>query len=89
MVRLILAQLGKPESLVTRVADRPGHDRRYAITTARLEQATGWQAEVPFEQGLAQTIQWYRENPGWIGRVKSGAYQSYYEKNYGAREPRP
>ena len=89
VVRLILAQLGKPESLVTRVADRPGHDRRYAITTARIEQATGWQAEVPFEQGLAQTIQWYRENPGWIGRVKSGAYQSYYEKNYGAREPRP
>ena len=89
VVRLILAQLGKPESLVTRVADRPGHDRRYAITTARLEQATGWQAEVPFEQGLAQTIQWYRENPDWIGRVKSGAYQSYYEKNYGAREPRP
>jgi dTDP-glucose 4,6-dehydratase len=89
VVRLILAQLGKPESLVTRVADRPGHDRRYAITTARLEQATGWHAEVPFEQGLAQTIQWYRENPGWIGRVKSGAYQSYYEKNYGAREPRP
>ncbi|MGD0001920.1 MAG: dTDP-glucose 4,6-dehydratase [Bryobacteraceae bacterium] len=88
VVRLILAQLGKPESLVTRVADRPGHDRRYAITTARLEQATGWHAEVPFEQGLAQTIQWYRENPGWIGRVKSGAYQSYYEKNYGAREPR-
>jgi dTDP-glucose 4,6-dehydratase len=89
VVRLILAQLGKPESLVTRVADRPGHDRRYAITTARIEQATGWHAEVPFEQGLAQTIQWYRENPGWIGRVKSGAYQSYYEKNYGAREPRP
>jgi dTDP-glucose 4,6-dehydratase len=89
VVRLILAQLGKPESLVTRVADRPGHDRRYAITTARLEQATGWQAAVPFEQGLAQTIQWYRENRGWIDRVKSGAYQSYYEKNYGAREPRP
>ena len=89
VVRQILAQLGKPESLVTRVADRPGHDRRYAITTARIEQATGWQAEVPFEQGLAQTIQWYRENPGWIGRVKSGAYQSYYGKNYGAREPRP
>ena len=88
VVRQILAQLGKPESLVTRVADRPGHDRRYAITTAKLEQATGWHAEVPFEQGLARTIQWYCENPGWIDRVKSGAYESYYEKNYGAREPR-
>jgi len=80
---------GRYSEHITYVADRPGHDRRYAITTARLEQATGWQAEVPFEQGLAQTIQWYRENPDWIGRVKSGAYQSYYEKNYGAREPRP
>ena len=82
---LTVTQLGKPESLVTRVADRPGHDRRYAITTAKLEQATGWHAEVPFEQGLARTIQWYRENPDWIGRVKSGAYQTYYQQNYGAR----
>jgi dTDP-glucose 4,6-dehydratase len=67
------------------VADRPGHDRRYAITTVKLEQATGWRAAVPFEDGIARTIQWYRENRGWIDRVKSGAYLSYYEQNYGQR----
>jgi dTDP-glucose 4,6-dehydratase len=85
VVELILAQLDKPLSLMTTVTDRPGHDRRYAITTEKIEQATGWHAEVPFEQGLAQTIQWYRENREWIGRVKSGEYQSYYENNYGGR----
>jgi dTDP-glucose 4,6-dehydratase len=85
VVELILAQLGKPPSLMTTVTDRPGHDRRYAITTEKIEKATGWHAEVPFEQGLAQTIQWYRENREWIGRVKSGEYQGYYENNYGQR----
>ena len=85
VVELILAQLGKPLSLMTRVTDRPGHDRRYAITTEKIEKATGWHAEVPFEQGLAQTIQWYAGNREWTGRVKSGAYQSYYEDNYGQR----
>jgi dTDP-glucose 4,6-dehydratase len=85
VVELILAQLGKPLSLMTTVTDRPGHDRRYAITTEKIEKTTGWQAEVPFEQGLAQTIQWYRENREWIGRVKSGEYLSYYENNYGQR----
>jgi dTDP-glucose 4,6-dehydratase len=85
VVELILAQLGKPSSLMTRVTDRPGHDRRYAITTEKIEKATGWHAEVPFEQGLAQTIQWYQENHEWTRRVKSGEYQSYYENNYGQR----
>jgi dTDP-glucose 4,6-dehydratase len=85
VVQLILAQLGKPASLMTTVTDRPGHDRRYAITTEKIEKATLWQAEVRFEQGLAQTIQWYRENREWIARVKSGEYQSYYQNNYGQR----
>ena len=85
VVSLILAQLGKPESLMTPVADRPGHDRRYAITTAKLAAASGWHAQVPFEAGIAQTIQWYRDNRGWIDRVKSGAYKSYYEQNYAGR----
>jgi dTDP-glucose 4,6-dehydratase len=85
VVELILAQLDKPLSLMTTVTDRPGHDRRYAITTEKIEKATGWHAEVPFEQGLAQTIQWYRENREWIRRVKSGEYQGYYENNYGGR----
>ena len=85
VVSLILEQLNKPLSLMTPVTDRPGHDRRYAITTEKIEKATGWHAEVPFEQGLAQTIQWYRESREWIARVKSGEYQGYYEKNYGHR----
>lgn len=85
VVELILAQLEKPLSLMTTVTDRPGHDRRYAITTEKIEKATGWHAEVPFERGLAETIQWYRENREWIGRVKSGEYQGYYENNYSHR----
>jgi len=85
VVELILAQLNKPLSLMTRVTDRPGHDRRYAITTEKIEQATGWHAEVPFEQGLADTIQWHRENRAWIGRVRSGEYLGYYENNYSHR----
>jgi dTDP-glucose 4,6-dehydratase len=85
VVELILAQLGKPASLMTTVTDRPGHDRRYAITTEKIEKATGWHAEVPFEQGLRQTIDWYERNSEWIARVKSGEYQGYYEKNYNHR----
>ncbi len=85
VVEMILAATGKPRGLITTVADRPGHDRRYAITTEKLERATGWQALVPFEQGLAQTIQWYKDNPAWIARVRSGEYQSYYDRNYAGR----
>jgi dTDP-glucose 4,6-dehydratase len=85
VVELILAQLNKPLSLMTRVTDRPGHDRRYAITTEKIERTTGWHAEVPFELGLADTIQWYRENREWTARVKSGEYLRYYDKNYSDR----
>jgi len=85
VVEMILEALGKPRSLMTQVADRPGHDRRYAITTAKLEQASGWRALVPFEEGLERTIRWYRENAGWVARVKSGEYQQYYERNYANR----
>jgi dTDP-glucose 4,6-dehydratase len=85
VVDLILKAVGKPESLKQTVTDRPGHDRRYAITTAKLQQTTGWQAQVDFEAGLARTIKWYQDNAAWVTRVKSGEYQSYYEKNYGGR----
>jgi len=85
VVEMILDAVGQPHSLMTRVTDRPGHDRRYAITTEKLEQATGWQALMPFEEGLKATIAWYRENREWVGRVRSGAYQSYYESNYSGR----
>ena len=85
VVTLILASLGKPESLMKTVTDRPGHDRRYAITTEKLESQTGWKAQVPFEDGLNRTIQWYRDNAPWTARVRSGEYQAYYERNYSRR----
>lgn len=85
VVKSILKQTGKPESLMTTVKDRPGHDRRYAITTAKLESETGWKAEMDFDQGLAATIQWYTDNREWVSRVKSGAYRDYYEQNYSGR----
>ncbi len=85
VVKKILAALGKPESLMQTVKDRPGHDRRYALTSAKLMGETGWQAQVPFEEGLQSTIDWYRSNPEWVAHVRSGEYQHYYEKNYAGR----
>jgi dTDP-glucose 4,6-dehydratase len=85
VVRKILSATGKPESLMTTVTDRPGHDRRYALSSEKLMRETGWTAQVPFEEGLRETIEWYRANPGWIARVKSGEYLSYYQSNYANR----
>ena len=67
------------------MADRPGHDRRYALTSEKLERETGWKPQMEFEPGLAQTVAFYKENRGWVERVRSGEYQKYYEQNYGAR----
>jgi len=85
VVRRLLEAVGKPETLMQTVTDRPGHDRRYALSSEKLMRETGWKAEMPFEQGLRETIAWYRANPGWIARVKSGEYQNYYERNYANR----
>jgi dTDP-glucose 4,6-dehydratase len=85
VVEMILDTVGRPRSLMTTVKDRPGHDRRYAITTEKLEAATGWRALVDFEEGLRATIEWYRAHTEWTARVKSGEYRSYYERNYAAR----
>jgi dTDP-glucose 4,6-dehydratase len=85
VVRKILEALGKPESLLQTVTDRPGHDRRYALSTAKLTRETAWHPRVGFEQGLRETIEWYRSNTEWTARVKSGEYQHYYEKNYAGR----
>jgi dTDP-glucose 4,6-dehydratase len=82
VVRRILELTGKPESLMITVTDRPGHDRRYALSSARIERETGWRPQVPFENGLARTIEWYKSNRLWVERVKSGAYQDYYKANY-------
>lgn len=85
VVHRILEATGKPESLIRYVADRPGHDRRYALSSAKIERETGWRPAVEFEQGLAATVEWYRTNPGWVSRVKSGEYQRFYETNYANR----
>ena len=82
VVQMILKATGKPDSLMTTVTDRPGHDRRYALTSEKLEHETGWSAQVPFEDGLQSTIDWYRRNRDWVARVKSGEYQEFYKLNY-------
>ena len=84
ITRAILRLLGKPESLIRHVQDRPGHDRRYAIDCSKIARDLGWEPQVPFEDGLADTIQWYKKNATWVSRVRSGAYRQYYEKQYGA-----
>lgn len=86
VVKRILTATGKPESLMQTVEDRPGHDRRYALTSAKLTAETGWAPQVQFEAGLTQTVDWYRANAAWVERVRSGAYRDYYEANYGRRE---
>jgi dTDP-glucose 4,6-dehydratase len=85
VVREILRRLGKPESLIRFVKDRPGHDRRYAMDPTRVESELGWRPRVTFEEGLAATIRWFRENEGWWRRVKYGSYREFYEKWYGNR----
>ena len=68
------------------MTDRPGHDRRYALSSAKLQRETGWQPQVDFEVGLARTIAWYRDNEGWVERVKSGEYRNWLSANYGSRQ---
>jgi len=85
VVERILDTVGKPRSLMQTVKDRPGHDRRYALSTEKLMRETGWQAQMPFEAGMRATIDWYRANAAWIARVKSGEYQNYYQRNYANR----
>ncbi|MBD3336412.1 MAG: dTDP-glucose 4,6-dehydratase [Candidatus Eisenbacteria bacterium] len=78
----ILEHLGKPKELVAHVVDRPGHDRRYAMAWNKLEQATGWRPAETFEDGLAQTIDWYREHEEWWRPLKTGEFLEYYRRNY-------
>ena len=85
IVNLILSRLGKPESLIRHVKDRPGHDRRYAIDADKITRQLGWQPSVTFEQGIARTIDWYPSHESWLAHVASGQYQQYYEKMYANR----
>jgi dTDP-glucose 4,6-dehydratase len=85
VVKTILSTLGKPESLITYVKDRPGHDRRYAIDAGKISKELGWEPRHTFEAGIAQTILWYRENVSWWQRILSGEYKEYYRKMYEGR----
>jgi dTDP-glucose 4,6-dehydratase len=85
VVRTILESLGKPESLIHFVKDRPGHDRRYAMDFTKLQKEIGWQPTVTFEQGIRQTVQWYVDHRAWWQRIKTGEYLEYYERMYGKR----
>jgi dTDP-glucose 4,6-dehydratase len=85
VVEQILAITGQPRSLIEYVKDRPGHDRRYALSSAKLERETGWKPRMDFERGLKSTVDWYRSNPQWIAHVRSGEYRAYHDKNYANR----
>jgi dTDP-glucose 4,6-dehydratase len=86
VIKTILKMLGKPESLIKFVTDRPGHDRRYSLDSSRLRRELGWKAEVGFEEGIRQTVDWYRKNQVWLERARSGEYRNYYERHYTHRE---
>lgn len=82
IVKLILNELDKPESLIKFVSDRLGHDRRYAIDSSKIRRDLGWRPKYTFEDGIIETIHWYLDNQDWISKVKSGQYQEYYNKIY-------
>jgi dTDP-glucose 4,6-dehydratase len=82
IVKTLLSLLGKDESLIEHVKDRPGHDRRYAMNISKAQRELGFAPSVTLEQGLKETVQWYQDNHEWIDRCKSGEYQTYYQKQY-------
>jgi dTDP-glucose 4,6-dehydratase len=82
VVHRILSLAGADESLIEYVTDRPGHDRRYSLSSEKLR-ALGWSAQVRFDEGLARTVDWYRDNAWWWEPIRSGSYREYYERHYG------
>lgn len=84
VVRSVLEHLGKPDSLIKFVKDRPGHDRRYAIDPALAERELGWSPQETWDSGLQKTIDWYRTNTAWVERARSGAYREFYQRQYGS-----
>lgn len=82
ITKMILELMGQGEDMIEYVKDRPGHDQRYAVNSDKLRQL-GWQPDVPFDQGIKETIEWYRERENWWKRLKSGEYLDYYKKQYG------
>jgi len=86
VIRMLLKLLDKPESLIQYVNDRPGHDRRYAMDTTKIETELGWKPEFDFETALRLTVEWYLANRSWWERVRNGAYQDYYRRIYSKRQ---
>ena len=86
IVKIICKELGKPESLITHVEDRKGHDMRYAIDPTKIHNELGWLPETKFEDGIKKTIQWYLDNKEWWENIISGDYQNYYQEMYGHRK---
>ncbi|HWO37763.1 MAG TPA: GDP-mannose 4,6-dehydratase, partial [Candidatus Acidoferrum sp.] len=85
IVRTILQLLGKPESLIQYVEDRPGHDRRYALDSSKFQKELGWRPQVNFQEGVRKTIEWYQANSEWLDHARSGEYRNYYERHYHRR----
>lgn len=85
VVKTILDSVGKPHSLISFVKDRPGHDRRYAIDSSKINSQLGWRASTNFSDGIKRTIDWYVQNKKWLTNVTSGAYQKYYQQMYANR----
>jgi dTDP-glucose 4,6-dehydratase len=86
IIKLILRDLGKPESLISYVQDRPGHDRRYAIDSSKIQRELEWKPSYTFERGIAETIKWYLDNQPWWKRIMSEEYKEYYKRMYDGRE---
>ena len=86
MARRLLRATGKPESLISHVADRPGHDRRYALNCEKIQRELGWKPAISLDDGLRQTIEWYRTNTKWLEGVRGGQYRAYYQKYYENRD---
>jgi dTDP-glucose 4,6-dehydratase len=86
MAHRLLRLTGKPERLLSYVADRPGHDRRYALNSQKIETELGWKPSISLEAGVRQTIEWYKDNSKWVSEVRAGEYLSYHEKYYNNRE---
>jgi dTDP-glucose 4,6-dehydratase len=82
IVKTILKHLGKPETLIQYVKDRPGHDRRYALDSSKIQRELGWQPQVLFEDGIRRTIDWYGLHPSWLEHARSGEYRNYYHRHY-------
>jgi dTDP-glucose 4,6-dehydratase len=86
IARLVLSVLGRGEDLITFVKDRPGHDRRYSIDPSKLVNELHWAPEIAFEAGIRETVTWYKSNPSWVEHVRSGEYQTYYDRMYQQRQ---